>query len=295
MSEPVAPIQNLGEGVADKAKQLFTTSANESWIIILVLGVMILLVIIVVYIFQMIQNNKMKNVVMHDKLIDLGNKSVVPYLVKDDKLSLVSNGQEYSYSFWIFLSNTYDSTDKFKPIIHRGNTNITSNIYSPSTSPLISMDKTTNKMYIAVSTLAVSVDMTSDQIFQQDQNTGKFTSGHLVTYIDYVSLQRWVNVVLVIRDSNMYVYLDGDIYSTTNVMEVNSSTRSMIKGTQGNLVIGDSQSSTNGYISQTSFFNYALTQKEIAKLYKNGPAKSSWLALFGLGNYGVRSPVYELE
>ena len=284
--------------MAAKGKTLLK-ALKESYIIILVVIAMITLVIIVVFIFNIIQKNKLKNVVLHKNTITLNNRDIVPYKVESKDLTGITiNGQEFSYSFWLFLSNTYDITSGPKMILTRGNDATTPNIVTAATSPIIAMDAVTNKMQIALSTTAVTTDTMlsgdSNTVFQRDANTGKYTSGFLCTYIDYIPLQRWVNIIVVAKDTSMYVYFDGDIYTVSSVNDISSVIRPTIRGTNGTVYIGDKKNTTPGYISQTQFYNYALTQKEVRYIYRSGPIKSSWLSALGMGNYGVRSPIYEL-
>jgi hypothetical protein len=287
------------EGLSDGTKEagnVALTYLKESWLILLIIGAMFLLVLVVFYIFYLIKKSKLKNVVLHSDMIVLDNRNVVPHIVSaDDMSSLTMNGQEFSYSTWIFLANNYDATSDHKLIMQRGNTSTVAGMISPNTSPIIAMDSKTNKMYIAVSTSAVTNPLTFEKVFEKDAATNRFTSGFLVTYIDYVPLQRWVNVILVVREMNMYVYIDGDVYSVASASEVRTnSDRPMIRGTSGDLAIGEKRNTTHGYLSLTQFFNYGLTQKEVRSIYANGPSRNSWLAIFGLGSYGVRSPVYKI-
>jgi len=283
-------------GNTGKAGNIALTYLNESWMIILIIGAMFLLVLVVFYIFYLIKKSQLRNVVLHTDMIVLDNRNVVPYIVKADNMSaLTVNGQEYSYSTWIFLANNYDATSDHKVIMERGNSSTVPGMVSANTSPIIAMDAKTNKMYIAVSTSAVVNPLTLEKVFEKDSVTNRFSSGFLVTYIDYVPLQRWVNVILVVREMNMYVYIDGDIYSVTSASEVKkNSDRPMIRGTSGDMSIGEKRNTTHGYLSLTQFFNYGLTQKEVKSIYGNGPTRTSWLSIFGLGSYGVRSPVYKI-
>jgi hypothetical protein len=280
-------------GATNKAKT-FVNQMKESWIIVMVIAAMIIIVIVVVYIFSLIKSNKMKNVVLQDNMFMLDDKNTVPFNVASSKLTLVASGQEYTYSFWMFISANYDSTTDYKLVMQRGNTSGTPGSFSASTSHIVAMDPTINRMYVAVATSAVNIEMNTGEVFAQDQNTGFFTSGYLVTYIDYVPLQRWVNVTFVVKDSNLILYVDADIYSTVNVSDAANNNRGMIKGNSGNLVIGEKRNTIHGYISLTSFWNYALSQKDIQSVYKNGPVQNSWLAYLGLAHYGVRTPIYEI-
>ena len=296
-----ASASGIGEG---KLENIVET-AKQSWVVILIVVAMVVLVLVVVYILQMIKKTRLQNIVLQPEMIAMDNRAIVPFKVPAGNMSLVSNGQEYSYSFWIFMGAAYATTTQPKILLQRGNTNsYTSNgliQISAGTSPLIMLDKASNKMYFAVATSAVgSTSLSPTEIITQD-STGAYNSGYLVTYIDYVPLQRWVNIALVIKNTAIYVYMDADLYSVASVTSakfgVNSNTNMpnpMISGTAGDLTLGDSKYCTPGFLSLTRFYNFALGQTDLQNMYSNGPVATTWLAYIGLGNYGVRSPVYEV-
>jgi hypothetical protein len=281
----------------------FGEGIKQSGIVILVIAAMIVLVLVVIYIVNMVRKTKLQNVVLQTNLIATDNRSVVPFTVPAGNMSLITNGQEFSYSFWIFLGGNYQPTNGYKMIMQRGNTNSYTGTLlqiSSTTNPIILMDPASNKMYFAVATNAAkntAANLTPAQILATDSK-GQYTSGYLVTYIDYVPLQRWVNIALVIKNTAIYVYMDADLYSVVSLSDISPQTSAgqgaIIQGTAGDLLIGDSVNNTPGYISLARFFNYAIGQPDLQTLYNSGPALSSWLSYVGLGNYAVRSPIYEI-
>jgi hypothetical protein len=290
-------IVEKGSEVVTKLKE----SMGKSWIIVLVVVAMFAIVLVIMYVMKMVKANKLQNVVLNADMIAFDNREIVPYKIPAENMSLITNGQEYSYSFWVFLGGQYATTTKPKIILQRGNDNTyAGNVIqiSPTTSPLIMLDPVSNIMYFAVSTSAVTTSMSASAVIVTNSQ-GKYTSGYMVNTIDYIPLQRWVNVALVVKDSAMYIYMDGDLYSVTTTNDVVSSSGSpvspMVKGTTGDLYIGDRVNYTQGYDTLTRFYNYALTQNDIAKIYSSGPTASSWLSWLGMQNYGVRSPVYQIN
>ena len=284
--------------VSEKIQDKFTGATKHTWVIVLVVAAMFILILVIIYVTTMLKASKLQNVILQTTMIGIDNREVVPFTVPAANMSLVLNGQEYSYSFWIFLGGLYSTTSQQKIIIQRGNSHsyATNSLQiSPSTSPLIMMDPVSNIMYFCAATSAVTTSMVASDVIAKD-TTGTYTSGYLVTTIDYVPLQRWVNIAMVVKDMSMYIYMDADLYSVITVSDISTSTsvNPMIKGTNGDLLIGDKVNYTPGYISMTRFYNYALTQNDIQSLYNAGPVPTSWLSYLGLKNYGVRTPVYAL-
>lgn len=103
---------------------------------------------------------------------------------------------------------------------------------------------------------------------------------------------------MVQKDNILTVYMDGDIYSVTTTADIRVSSgkpRPVVRSSFGDGFIGDISNSTPGFISKLAFYNYALTQDEILTIYNNGPVTKSMLSFFGIANYGLRSPIYNLQ
>lgn len=278
---------------------LYVTGFKQTIIVVLVLLAILVLVIVILYIISRVKSSTLQQVVLQTEVVQLDNAKEVPLIIKSDKMSMVTAGHEFSYSFWIYLGSNYSSTSGHKLIIERGPVQDTaSNVVDVSTNPIIFMDKNTNKMYVALATNKVAGNnITLDDVLARDAN-GKYNSGFIVSYIDYVPLQRWVNICVAVRDNTGYLFMDGDLYSVVTVNDLVDSRnpiRPIIKGTTGDLRIGNRINNTSGFISYSSFFNYALTQGEISSMYRKGPYPKTILSYLGLGNYGVRSPVFRLD
>jgi hypothetical protein len=299
--------EGAAEGAAEKlSDKPFMNTLKDSWIVILVVVAMFVMVLVVLYIVYMIRTNKLQNVTLQARMLAMDNRELVPFKVNSNVMSLVTNGQEFSYGFWIFLGNRYDATNDHKVIFQRGNTSTTSvarTTFTTNTNPIIMLDGTSNRMYFAIATSKVAqvmgaLEITPARVVQTNAATTKYDSGYLVTHIDYIPLQRWVHIACVLKDTSLYVYMDGDLYSVVTINDMDRSVsdlKPMVMGTNGDLLIGDMLYNTPGYISLSKFYNYAMTQKDIMESYKQGPVKKSWLSYIGLGQYGVRSPVYEVN
>jgi hypothetical protein len=124
-------------------------------------------------------------------------------------------------------------------------------------------------------------------------------------------MQRWVNIAFFVKDDKMFIFIDGDMYTAVSVSDVVSSStsaslpstktssastsRPVLRYTDADATIGNKSYGIDGFLSYTRFFNYALTQREIKAIYQAGPTKRSMLALIGLNNYGLRTPLYNLD
>lgn len=275
-----------------------TTTAIQSVYVILAVAAMVIIVLVVLYIVTKIKASQLSEVVMHPKIINLDDTKTVPFKIEAQKFISKSVGQEYSYSFWLYLSDQYDATHQYKMIFVRGNKSTTLDTFSFTSNPIVFLDKTSNKLFIATSTSFVKADSipkTYDEILHKTND--RYDSGYMISSIEYVPLQRWVNVTFFIKDDKMMLFLDGDMYSATTVNDVYSpmtSSRAILRVTQDDAVIGD-RTTTKGFLALSRYYNYALTQKEIKNIYESGPVKKSLLSMLGLGQYGVRTPIYDIN
>lgn len=271
--------------------------AGKALYVILIVAVMLVLVLVVLYIVAIIRKNKLESVELHDKIIPLNNGEIVPFNVSNGVMALPHVGGEFSYTFWLYLSEKYETTFDHKLLFQRGNRSINKNEVSRETNPIVFLDKGTNRLYIAIATNLVVKPMTLDQVIEKSVD-GKYTSGYMVGYIDYLPLQRWVNVSFVIKDDKMFIFMDGDMYTAVSVSDIKttSSKRAVISYTDGDAQIGSPNIyRIDGYASFTRFFNYALTNDDVQSIYKTGPNKKSILSYLGLNNYGLRTPIYNLD
>ena len=157
-------------------------------------------------------------------------------------------------------------------------------------SPIFYMDGQTNKMYVSIrinnSGLATLAEIKRD------------TQNYFTTMIDYVPLQRWVNVLLVIDNQFVQIFVDGEL---RNVEDLSSKgdNNSVPKIPSGSLVVGKIASETGlnkkSFISKVQASNYALTIDHAKILYKAGPMNSSILNYLGLNNMGIRNPFYTIS
>jgi len=280
------------------ASTTYTEMTKKTGIIILIVLAMFAIILIVVYIVNMIRKSSMKKIQILDKVIALDNRQIVPYTVPSGAMDVTLRGQEFSYSFWMYLSPHYDATANHKLLFTRGNPENEYTTFSSTANPIIFMHKSTNVLYFAMSTTEVKENTnTLESIISRNAN-GQFTSKYLVSHIDYLPLQRWVHVAMAVRDASMTIYMDGDIYSVVNVADIpwsNGQVRPIIRGTQGVGAIGSPNNPTKGFMSHMEFFNYGLTQDQVKALYKNGPIRQTFLGRLGLGNYAWRTPIYKVE
>lgn len=308
-----------GTGNANVAKG----SSNRTTMIVIIVVTLLLFIFVILYITFALKSRNLKgkalvaNPVKLDKLdynITIPNATLPPARV----------GREFTYSFWLYLerfdkeTTTSGVAPVHKLIMYRGNPG-----EAASANPIIMMDGISNKLYVIIKTTESSIasstvngnlnEILEKNYFITDRRLeDPATNKHLILTIDYVPLQRWVNVAAVIDNKILTLYLDGEIYSVKSTDEFKSSRQPhvtrlgkvvpynlIVEKTDGDLVIGrdvvGNRRTINGFIGKVEFFNYALTMQQVKQNYLTGPMNRSWLALIGLSQYGFRSPLYKVN
>ncbi len=265
-------------------------------------GVTIMLIIgVIAYIIYRFMNRDMTSFTLVSgarKLTEQGT----PLTVDNSRMPVTMNGQEYGFSFWMYLSD-YKITSVPKLLFVRGmqqdNTPLGGN-------PIVFLDQATNKLYVSISTNQLATYKqanngalpTLPQIATRSRN---LMGSYVTSVIEYVPLQRWVHIAFTVQDRMLSVFMDGDLYTVESVAdEVDMSTgqRPIFSSTSGNVKVGslgDATAPTSGYLGRLEFFNYGLTQRDVKNMYKKGPKGSAALGALGMSEYGVRSPVYRKE
>jgi len=199
-----------------------------------------------------------------------------------DKIPAMKNGKEFSLSFWVYVEAP-TNTSGLKKVLHVGDGGDT---YSP----LVMLDRTTNKMYVALRTMSSAGDTkaaldtysTTRQGSSASQDsaasdTGPVYNNFVILEVEYVPLARWINVVVVLDNDIVTLYLDGDIYSVSPVTRF--ATDGVVADPSGSLGVGSSTRGFSGYVSNVQIANYAFSVFHARALYRAGPVRRalSWL------------------
>lgn len=279
--------------LGDKMKDF----AKSNGIVILIIIVLILIVIVIIWIVSLVRRSSYQSVDISDKVIRLDRPENVPVTFSGSKFP-ASNGHEFTYSFWLYLTD-YDVMYTHRVLFRRGGQIDSMNFGNP----IVGMDAKTNKMYVAIKTNQSLDVRTMDDVLAASKK-------YAVAVVDYVPLQRWVHIAFSVQDSILTVFMDGDIYSVKSITDITnvdpvrntpttststSETRGFYSNTIGDMYVGDSKAIIKGFLSKLQYFNYALTQKDIQRVYNSGPVKQSILSMIGLSSYGMRSPIYRID
>lgn len=226
-----------------------------------------------------------------------------------DKIPESKNGKRQTVMFWIYVYDLNKFKGTYRHVWHRGDRTDNWEKASPS----VYLDKETNKLHFTIGTMSADAyngqgwharSATADEKYDFIQKTRGVT-------IDYIPIQRWVHIAIVINEDvnngTLTAYVDGELTkvettekskgfklgSRSGTTRLNINNANLNK--KGNIYVGGSPSDEigpgfSGLVSRIGIFNYDLNAKDIYNEYKKGPVSS----MSGKIGYGVRTPVYRI-
>jgi hypothetical protein len=175
------------------------------------------------------------------------------------------NGIEFAWSCWINVSSIPSNASTYMHIFHKGNLNPSgpdsSGIYQPNNAPGLYLTKTQNNLG-----LAILMDT--------------YTTPNEEIMINNIPLNKWVNIVLVCKNTLLDVYINGYIANSTKLNAVP-------KQNYGDVNIC-CNNGFPGYLSGLTYYNYALSATYIQAIKSYGPS----LTLIGNTNISVTGADY---
>jgi hypothetical protein len=256
----------------------------------------VLLVAVIIYVVITIRRFALKDVPLTSQPVVVSNPAnggaaLAPMGLLPESIA----GNEFTISAWLYIDNLHDKPDDNKVIMYQGGATSFENA-----SWLVYMDANTNKLTVALTTTGVDgtympISGPNSKMSLKDVDKDKF---FLKASIDYVPMQKWVLVAFTVKDTNLTVYLDGELYTVSTVYDLPLRTndiRPIVPRPKGDIVVGAPSGTIGvaGYIGRPRYSNYSMTMKQIKGVYEQGPyATSSVLRYLGIPNLAFRSPIY---
>lgn len=224
-------------------------------------------------------------------LVDNNNKNVT----LDEKVKL-SNGLEYTYSFWLYLEDLKSNNNSNRLVFLRTDENDSGGLNNPN--PIVYLKKDTNNMIIKVKTQ--DSDGSSNLVDENGNlsNLNTNSCNYITAELKYIPLQRWVNIVINVDNNLLTIYRNSKPVYANFVDETESngegcSSLTSIDITTGDVYIGTNENNKyNGYISNIQFYNYSIkSNKDIENIYNRGPVTKTIADTLNLPNIELRSPI----
>lgn len=326
-----------------KAKNFFTkfTTGDKMPIILIIISIVLLFIIVILYIIFTIRSSKLVGIQLTTAPIKLDELST-PIQILSTLLPPSVVGREFSFSFWVYLDDYNQTIFKIpeikatsstplipeksvpldKMIFYRGDADNIS-----TANPIVYMDGLSNKMNIAIKTQGSTLSNSTLVDYNKNLYNIKFmnyfmnsslknqdlsVNKYIILTIDYIPLQRWVNITFIIDNKISTVFMDGEIYSVKSTeefkilrdpelnsrgepLDINLITDNI---NSGNIYIGKNtvggNNTISGYLGKLQYFNYAMGINEVKNSYSYGPIGKNTIAGISIP-YSVRSPIYKLE
>lgn len=270
--------------------QTMSAGLRVAPVVVFVILTLCIIALILVFIVYRVRRTELQAT----RIISKPTTTKAETTVDDTKLPSSVNGQEFSYTFWLYVVQ-HQTTAKPQIIFRRGGSSTDWN----RCNFLAVMKHNENKMYICASTNGGSDLDAPTKLY--DENNGRF----LVATVDYVPLQRWVNFTVVVNNNMISVFQDGSIYTVQHLesMRIGQEgarpvfTKESGSVTAGGGTAGSALDAPNAFVANMYYFNYALAQDDVNAIYAKGPVpwSSRFLSLIGIPEYGLRSPIYRLD
>tara|TARA_B100000795_G_scaffold269969_2_gene261483 strand:+ start:17301 stop:18380 length:1080 start_codon:yes stop_codon:yes gene_type:complete len=293
--------------VTDMRNTIYDTLSHNTSVLFMI----ILLVVITSIIGYIIYNIITDSVLFQKKIVVAGTEEPIfcNQLTKHTFSQILEsgNGNKRTYCFWIYIFDIKTNPGQYKHVAHISSSD--NDLLIADSSPYIILDSNSNKLYIRFPLKSGDTDslLKSNKITEHNIDVFKKHDKTQTGFeINYIPLQRWVHVAIVINDigggGSITTYIDSLLNSkhdSSTMADLNVSKLNL--NSKGTLVVGgnDSTSSSSlfgfsGLLSKFTMFNYDLNKNDIYRLYKSGPV-DTFMTSLGLGAYGLRNPIYQLD
>ena len=270
--------EELSSAITNTTKIL--SNPNVLYGLIAIIIVAIICVVLIYYFISKSVFNKKSLVVEKTKF---PVKGYITSLLPAD-VPTSGNGSRRTYTFWIYVNDLNNSSGDIRHVWSIGDKDYNEN------SPIVYIDSVSNKLNIS---------------FSKSDNLNDTTKQDYKIKFEYLPLQRWVHIGIVVNDNysgtTVTLYMDSEIVKS--VTNGNQDSGSELSATStnwntnvdldksGSLLVGGDKNGFNGLVSKVTIHNYDLNNKDIYNSYSEGPIDG---LLASLG-YGVRTPVYKLS
>ena len=281
----VSPPKSATTATATTASSLMPKNNGNLALIAIITLMFIITIYVIMYIWKTYKSTSLKTVTMVPAPVQLTETGGFKNLSADVTLPDMYNGNEFSYSFWVYVnSNTGNSISSDKHVISR----MTNTDDISTANPIFFIDAESNKLYAYVSYSSSNVNFLVNNLPDMKPDA---------LVIDYLPIHRLVNIILVVDNNYIQLFMDGELRQVKDFSSNGITENKVPRPTQGNIVACGSENlvSFDGFISKVQCFNYALTLDHAKIVYKTGPLPKSLLAALGVPNYGVRSPFYRID
>ncbi len=152
-------------------------------------------------------------------------------------------GGEFSWSTWIYVDDTKNTSGKYRHIFHKGSENFNEEgINEPLNSPGFYLKPDTNTLVLIMNSY--------DQIKEQIE-------------VDEIPLHKWINIILTCENKKLDLYVNGTLVRRHYLESIpKQNYEKVYVALNGGF---------NGYVSSLRYFDSVLTTYKIDEIISKGP------------------------
>lgn len=272
----------------NKGKEFIIKHKNKKNLLIVLFIFITIVVGCFIYIVYKYSKMNVNRVKFFKSVVDTTVKKIIP------KHKIVSKvfGEKYSFSMWFKIDNWYatgnDTPELWNHVFTFGSSEILDGI------PSVYLSNKLNNMKITVKT---------SYLTNCGQNTGVCPSNYEDILVKTVPLKKWFKLTVVMKAKSVQVYINSklDVYSlfTGNIalpqdgIILFDSSKSFYNsnGQLQKVSSGESQI-IDGYFSNFTFYNIALSPSQVAHLYDIGDKPTKQSLIYRLINFFINIGKY---
>ena len=236
------------------------TSASNNAVLSGFINLLIIVValVIIYYSYQFLFGTSS----MNGGIIESGKITANQGLKTYTNQAKIYEGGEYSVNLWMYISGWSYLQGQKKHVFELGGTNFAT--------LLIALGSYKNSLSVRVDAVdasgsSVALTKTMESQFFAPSLDGSLTNTSSPCDIDEIDLQRWVQVSVVINGNVCDVYMDGKLVRSCvlpSYYRVDPTGQSVKMVDRGGF---------DGYVTQVSTYNYAISPTTIYNMYMAGP------------------------
>lgn len=318
-AEAVEAVKDEVSHVMDKVSSKF---GGNSVVILTLFGVVVGAFALAVALYYIIMNaisSSKTNVIAETKVPVVGT-TFNTYV--GSNIPIATNGKRMTITFWLYINDMNVNAGSVRRIFNRGGKDAID-----QSSPFVALDSVQNKVHVIFTTTNPTSQYTMTDINGQynDLSTAAVSASieERVNFlslvhgiqIDYVPMQRWVHIAVVVNEEAsggiIMSYIDGELVKTvgsstalpsitvgnTTIQNPCLNMASLDINAVGAINVGSDSTSIvpgfSGLVSTIGFTNSDLNADDIYSMYLQGPV-NSYLSKLGLAGYGLQSPIYRV-
>jgi hypothetical protein len=292
----------ITQDLTDNARNVVSYYSSKMTVVAGLIFVIVLCLFVGLGLYWLIAQsifNQSKLIIPQTKIPILGNK-YTKYSI--ESINKVGNGKRRSYTFWIYVNDMNAYSGIYKHVFHIGDaSDIT------KATPFVFLDKYQNKLYVRFGSTASDYYSGVKTSVQNLSDIDKNSFMRQGIEIPYIPIQRWVHIAIVINENanggTVTAYVDGELSKVVTSNQLSDNNNNIIiynldLDNSGDLHVGGSFEAQmgvgfSGLLSKVTTFNYDLNDRDVYQNYNEGPL-DGFLASLGIGNYGIRTPIYKI-